>query len=275
MEDAQTTVALARLGLIDDAEIDLADAALLCAAADRPLLDLAPLRARIAGLAARLLADSSGIEGSSERARLLAAMIAGREGLTGDTRDYDHPDNADLSRLFERRHALPITLALLYVAVARRVGWTAEVLGVPGHVLVAIGGERDRVLIDAFDHGRFVGPAALAALVGRSLGNHVPPSPDHVRALDNREILVRLLSNQATRARRAGDTSRARVLTERMTLFAPRMTGLWWERARLEQQVGDLAAARRSLAAMLETTTDARVRARIASALTTLANSNS
>ena len=266
-------LALARLGLLDDADIDLADAALACAAADRPHFDLAPLRARIAGMAARLLADAAGVTTSRARARLLAALIAGREGLSGDTLTYDDPDNADLAMLFERRHGLPVTLALLYVALARRVGWTADALNVPGHVLVGIGGESDRHLIDAFDHGRAVGPAGLAGLVARAVGGHVAPQTEHVRPMTNREVLVRLLSNQATRARRAGDTARALLLTERMTVIAPGMTGLWWERARLEQQAGDVAGARASLTAMLETTHDDRIAARIAAALTTLASS--
>lgn len=266
-------LALARLGLIDDADIDLADAALTCSAADRPHVDLAPLRARLTGLVARLLADAAGVTSSRARARLLAALIAGREGLTGDTLTYDDPENADLAMLFERRHGLPVTLALLYVALARRVGWTADALNVPGHVLVGIGGESDRHLIDAFDHGRAVGPAGLAGLVARAAGDHVAPSAEHVRPMSNREILVRLLSNQASRARRSGDAERALLLTVRMTTIAPDMTGLWWERARLEQQAGDIDAARDSLAAMLETTHDGRIAARVASALATLASS--
>ena len=265
--------ALIRLGLVDDAEIDLADAALACAAADRPDLDFTDLRARIAGLANRLMAQAAGVDTNRDRARLLVALLADREGLNGDTADYDNPDNADLSMLFERRRGLPVTLSLLYVAIARRVGWTAEVLGLPGHVVVALGGDSDRIILDVFDHGRSLDAAGLGALVDRAMGGHVPPSPEHVRPLTNREVLVRLLSNQATRARRAGDAPRALVLSERMTAFAPGLTGLWWERARLEQLAGQTVAARASLVAMLDTTHDEATRARIADALQALAKS--
>lgn len=265
--------ALVRLGLVDDADIDLADAALACAAADRPGVDFAELRARVAGLAARLMAQAAGVDLSRDRARLLVALLADREGLTGDTADYDNPANADLMMLFERRRGLPVTLALLYVALARRVGWTADVLGLPGHVVVALGGDSDQIILDVFDHGRSLDSAGLGTLVDRAMGGHVPPSPEHVRPLGNREVLVRLLSNQATRARRSGDAARALVLAERMTAFAPGMTGLWWERARLEQVAGRTADARASLIAMLETTHDGATRTRIADALQALANS--
>lgn len=265
--------ALVRLGLLDDADIDLADAALACAAADRPAVDMAPLRARIAGLAARLLTEAAGIESSRERARLLVGLLSGREGLSGDTENYDNPANADLALLFERRRGLPVTLSLLYVALARRVGWSAELLGLPGHVVVAIGGDTDRIVIDPFDAGRTLDALGLGALVDRAMGGHVVPSAQHIRPLSNREVLVRLLTNQATRARRAGDSTRALVLAERMTALAPGLTGLWWERARLEQLAGDTAAARASLAAMLDTTHDEPTRRRIADALQALAKS--
>ena len=86
-------------------------------------------------------------------------------------------------------------------------------------------------------------------------------------------MLVRLLSNQAARARRAGDLDRALTLHERMTSFAPSFTGLWWERARLEQLLGHARTARASLGAMLETTRDPALRSRIRAALDALARS--
>ena len=275
MDSGEMDPALARLGLLDDADIDLAEAALACAGADRPGVDMAPLRARIAGLAGRLLAQSSGITDSAERAALLVALLSGEEGLNGDTEDYDNPANADLAMLFERRRGLPVTLSLLYAAIARRVGWTAQVLGLPGHVVMTLGGDGDRIVLDPFDHGRVLDSSGIGELVDRALGGHVTPEREHLRPLTNREVLVRLLSNQATRARRRGDTARALVLAERMTALAPRLTGLWWERARLEQLAGDSVAARGSLVAMLDTTRDPRTRGRIADALQALARSNS
>ena len=60
-----------------------------------------------------------------------------------------------------------------------------------------------------------------------------------------------------------------------MTAFAPGFSGLWWERARLEQLLGKLGAARASLAAMAETTHDGAVRTRITAAMAALARSTS
>lgn len=248
---------LAAIGCQDDADIRLDLAALELAAADRPRALLAPHIEFIESLARQLEAP---ISGSATRAGALSSLIAHTEGFTGDSEDYDAPRNADFISVLERRRGLPIALAILYVALARRVGWQARVLGLPGHVLVAVGGEADMALIDVFHHGRLVDPTTLPS----------GARPD-VALLDNRETLVRLVINQATRARQAGDNARALTLYRRLTLVAPAMPNLWWERARLEQMAGDKEAARRSLAAMRETTHDPTLEERIRAAYEALA----
>ena len=266
---------LARLGLVDDAAIDLADAALLLAAADHPDAALDTSRARLTGMALRLQREAAGLTTPRSRARALTELIAHAEEITGDAHDYDNPRNADLLELLDRKLGLPVTLSILYVSLARRVGWAADPLGLPGHVLVRIGHEPVAQLIDPFDGGRLLGTTGLAAVLTRVLGDAATLDADHLTPLSNRATLIRLLSNQATRARRSGDVARALTLHERMTLIAPGFTGLWWERARLEQLTGALGAARASLGAMLETTRDTSIRGRIRAALEALARSTS
>ncbi|MGI4877799.1 MAG: tetratricopeptide repeat protein [Janthinobacterium lividum] len=266
---------LGGLGLVDDAAIDLAEAALVLAAADRPDFDLDPIRARITGLVLRLQRDAAGVTTARARARALAEAIAHAESITGDSRDYDNPFNADFIALFDRKLGLPVTLSILYVALARRIGWSADPLGLPGHVLVRVGDEPVAQLVDPFDGGRLLDAGGLQAVLGRVLGSHATLDAEHLTPLSNRATLVRLVSNQATRARRSGDVARALVLHERMTLVAPSFTGLWWERARLEQLLGRVSAARASLGTMLETTRDVAVRGRIRAALEALARSTS
>lgn len=247
---------LAMIGCLDDEDIRLDHAALELAAADRVRPDLGGPHLLLDGLAARLPGH---VRGSSARAEALSGLLGGTEAFTGETDDYEHPRNADFISTLERRRGLPIALAILYVSIARRHGWTAQVMGLPGHVLVAIGGEAERVLIDPFHKGRFV-DAGLPATRG-----------DAAALLDNRQTLIRLVMNQASRAAQAGEDGRALTLYRRLTLVAPGYPDLWWERARLEQQAGDKEAARRSLAAMRETTHDPALVGQIRAAFETLA----
>lgn len=258
---------LAGIGCQQDADIRLDEAALHLAAADRPRADLRPDLAWLDSLAARL---SQGAVSAAQRAAALVALLAEAEGFTGDSEDYDAPQNADMISVLARRRGLPIALAILYVGIARRAGWNGRVLGLPGHVLAAIGGEADVTLIDAFAGGRTVDPRELPGLA-TTLARGQPLRPGDAALLTNRETLVRLVMNQASRARQAGDIPRALTLYRRLTLVAPAMPALWWERARLEQLSGDTGAARRSLAAMRETTRDPALSDRIRQAYEALA----
>ena len=142
-------------------------------------------------------------------------------------------------------------------------------------MLIRIGDEPGAVFQDPFDEGRVLDSRGLKRVLARVLGANATPDPAYLAAMDNRATLIRLLTNQAARARRLGDLERALVLHERMTAFAPFATALWWERARLEQHLGRLAAARDSLVAMRETTRDGAMLGRIEAALNALARSAS
>lgn len=255
-----------QLGLLDDDQIALDEAALSLALLDNPETDLDPYRDLLDDIATRLVEE--GADTNRERAVLLAQVIAGEFGFTGDTDRYDDPANADLIRVIDRRRGLPVALAILYVTAARRVGWSAHVLDVPGHVLILVGNEVAPVIIDPFKDGAAIGPGDLAALIAS--GRRGAPTTVQVKAMPNRAILVRLLLNQAKRAEQTGDADRAHALFERIAAFAPSYGGVWWERARLELIAGDTVSARASLAAVLETTRDLDIRARVKETLATL-----
>jgi regulator of sirC expression with transglutaminase-like and TPR domain len=259
------------LGLLDDGDIDLVEAGIALARADRPEADPARLRRLVSGWAISLQRDTPPVSGSG-RARRLSGLIASEAGLTGATEDYDNALNADLIAVIERGRGLPVALSILYVALARRVGWRADALNLPGHVIVEVRGGVDTALIDPFDHGMGITRERAMEIARHGGGEPVPVRFD---PMTNRQLLIRLITNQASRARSSGDTKRALRLYERMTMIAPRLSSLWWERARLEQLVGANKAARASLTAMLETTHDTGMGRRIQAALAALARSDS
>ncbi len=261
------------LGLLDDDAITLDAAALEIASLDHPDAQIDAYTDLLAAIAERLADLGGAAETAVARAKMLARVIGAEFGFSGDRETYDHPDNADMIRVIDRRRGLPVSLAILYVAAARRIGWAADALNTPGHVLVRIGHETAPVLIDPFGGGGIVGQDKLAALLAQVLGPDETLASRHLAGMTNGEVLVRLLMNQATRAEAAGDMARALVVYGRMTDIAPATGHAWWERARLELRQGDVAAARRSLSAMLEMTRDPQQRARISATLETLAGS--
>jgi regulator of sirC expression with transglutaminase-like and TPR domain len=261
---------IATLGLLDDDEIELDHAALALSELDHEGIDLEPYYALLDDIETRL-DEFVEAETCHEQGEALAQVFHQEFGFTGDADSYDAPLNADLIRVLDRRRGLPVSLSLLYVAAARRMGWTAYATNTPGHVLVRIGAG-PACLIDPFHGGAPVSSERLAALLYGALGPGGRPGPEHVAPMANRGVLVRLLTNQASRAERDGDPVRALALYTRMTIVAPENADGWWELARLQLQLHDVDAARASLNAMLEVTRDPHRRELVISTLRALAS---
>jgi len=260
---------LTRLGLIDEEFIILDEAALMLALPDNPEADLDPYHELLAEVAERLASVAPHAATAHDRADALSLVLAGEFGFVGDRESYDDPANADMIRVIDRRRGLPVSLSILYVSAARRMGWSAHILDVPGHVLVLVGTPADAVMIDPFSGGVLVLPDQLVALVSNASRPQAPREVE-IAAMPNRAVLTRLLLNQASRAEDAGKNVRALELYERITAFAPDAGHAWWQRARLELVGRDVAGAKRSLAAMLEVTRDSALRATIIETLESL-----
>ena len=260
---------ITHLGLIEETEIELDKAALQIAALDHPGADLPAYLDVLEAIAGRLRSRAARSVGPGAQAARLAEALAGECGFEGDRLTYDDPANADLIRVIDRRRGLPVALAILYVALARRVGWTAHALNTPHHVLVGVGAP-PFLVIDPFNRGVRVAPEQLESFLRSALGR-MQATPRLVAPMTNRGVLVRLMINQATRAEQAQRLPRALTVFQRITTVAPDYSPGWWDRARLEQATGDVSAARNSLSSMLETTRDPLLRTRVKSALDNLA----
>jgi len=261
---------LEELGLLEDEEIELDLAALTLSALDHEGVDLAPHYRLLDDIEDRLNQVGSDAMTVEQQASALAQVLNEEFGFVGDADAYGAPINADLIRVLERKQGLPVSLSILYVAAARRMGWPAYALNTPGHVLVRIGDERF-LLIDPFNGGHAVSMEQLAGMTRLYLGSEAKAEPEHLAPVPNRAVLLRLLRNQASRAEQDGDTDRAVVLHQRMSKFAPEYPDVWWEQARLHAQLRNLEAARDSLSAMLEITRDPARRKLINEALDQLA----
>ncbi|MGK2284984.1 SirB1 family protein [Pedomonas sp. V897] len=264
---------LIRFGALDDPEIDLAEAALMLAGLDHPRASLAQYRAFLDEMAGEVFELGLHAEGPAEQAAVLQSVIAGAFGFAGDRESYDDPANANLIDVIERRKGLPVALSILYIGAARAVGWQAHGINMPSHFLIRIGSGTNAVIQDPFSGGAVLDDVDVAVLQRSVTSPGMSLDPRHMEPLSNRAILVRLLNNIAWRAEESGDSQRALVIHERMTAIAPTFSNLWWERARLEQELGRISSARGSLSAMLETTRDEATSRRIRQALERLARS--
>ncbi|MDO7841720.1 SirB1 family protein [Sphingomonas immobilis] len=263
------SAAIEFFGLMDDDAFPVEAAALELSALDHHQASVTDYLGVVADMAARVSAIGSDARTGARQAEILADVIYGEHGFTGDRDTYDAAVNADMIRVFDRRRGLPISIAIIYVAVARQVGWTATVLNLPGHVLVQVGPD-DPAIIDVFDGGASVDPAQLDVALGIEKGV-ARGVAQKTFGMSARDVIVRLLNNQAGRAEQEGDHERARTVYERMTKIAPSAVHGWWALAQYQLMSGAADDARATLTSLLDVTRDRDLRAQITAAIENVA----
>lgn len=252
---------LAGFGTVTDAEIDLAEAALVLAALDRPGHSLEAYRVHLAELGSFLARERPLPTAAHERAAILSATLSGHFGYAGDSETYDDMANANLMQVIDRRRGLPVALGILYIHLARSIGWSAEGVNFPGHFLVRISGSGGSALLDPFAGGRVIEKEDLRAVL-RRVGLDRAPRAEDLMGMGNREVLLRLQNNIMQRALGAGDGERAASVLGTMLLLAPAAPGLWLELAALMGELGSLNDAVRSADRAAEVTRDPAERRR-------------
>ncbi len=244
---ANLEAALRRVGEQKSAAIDLAGTALLLAGLERPNAALDPYRDHLSALAREVAQAGRTAGGLKDRIGALNEVIFIRHGYRGDTESYEDPDNADLTRVIDRRLGLPVSLGIILIHTARAQGWPAMGLGFPGHFLVRIEHKGERAILDPFDIMRHVETHALRDLLKSLMGADAELTSDMYNPMSNRAILIRLQNNLKTRALQGDDRQRATTILERMVLFAPNQTMLWEELGLLRARDGKIKSAMAAL----------------------------
>lgn len=217
---------------VRDPNADLAEAALLCATESNPDLDVDVALLRLEAYADDL--RTRGFPGSDTvaQAAALAGYLHGRQGFTGDTDDYHDPRNSLLDHVLARKRGLPITLSIVYVAVARRLRVSAFGIGLPGHFVAGIGDPERPVVLDPFHGGRVIGDAELTELVERSTAGRARFVPSMLRPETPPRVIRRLLDNLSRDQVAQGDVNgalRTIELKQLLPISAPEDLRLYGE----------------------------------------------
>jgi regulator of sirC expression with transglutaminase-like and TPR domain len=200
-------------------DADLAAAALWIAAEEYPDLDPAAYLAYLDDVAGAVEQQVAGDIGSDAARSALAEEVFVRQGFAGNATEYYDPRNSYLNEVIDRRRGIPITLAVVYLSVGRRLGMPVHGVNAPGHFLVRHG---DRVL-DPFASGRIVADETLLEQL-RQMGVS-EPEPQLERLLttppDTRSILVRMLGNLKANHLQRKDFVRTLAVVDRLVHLEP------------------------------------------------------
>jgi regulator of sirC expression with transglutaminase-like and TPR domain len=234
-------------------EVDLARAALVVAKIEYPRLD--PRRAldRLDDLGARARRRLDALPQGSVTARVasLNELLFDEEGFEGNRRHYGDFRNSLLNVVLERRTGIPISLAVVYIEVARRAGLVVFGVSFPGHFLLRVpsdaGDDGPPLILDPFDRGRRLSEQDCRELLQRHVGDDAEYDRALLESCPPRQILGRMLNNLKRTYVELRSYPHARAVTELLMSVGPSFGSDLRDRGLIAYHLDDYQTALRDL----------------------------
>jgi regulator of sirC expression with transglutaminase-like and TPR domain len=195
-------------GFIRSLNYELETGALLLSRTVAPSLDVGACCTALDQLAARcreLIVEPSS---AREKCRVINRVLFHESGFHGNVENYTDPLNSFLDQVVARRTGIPISLTIVYLLVAQRLGLNLEPVGLPGHFVVGCYLEDAPFFIDTFDSGVFrTSDEIFTAL----RANNIVPKATDLAPTPVREVLCRSCRTLVNHYHGVGDAERARL----------------------------------------------------------------
>lgn len=207
-----------------EADLNLAEAALLIAQEEQPELDVAAYLGRLDALADSVRSRLPEAASFADIIQALNTVLFEEEGLSGNQTDYHDPRNSFLNEVLDRKLGIPITLSLVYIEVGNRLGVPLVGVGFPGHFVVKYAGPDGETVLDPFQAGSRVSQAQMEDKLRAMYGPNNPFAgqlPKLLAAVGKKDMLLRMLRNLKQIYTQKEDFERALSVAERILLVAP------------------------------------------------------
>jgi regulator of sirC expression with transglutaminase-like and TPR domain len=221
LETLQARQAFAEIAALDEEALSLDRAALVMALEEYPDLNIVEYLSKLDTLAVRAdvligidRTPVNVIEGINE------ALFV-QEGLRGNSDDYYDPRNSYLNDVLDRKLGIPITLSLVYMEVAKRIGFPIQGIGFPGHFLVKhVEAERE-IIVDPFNLGHILTWNDCQELLDKIYKNAVTMNETFLQPMEKRTILTRMLFNLKSIYTQKEDYLKALSVIEKILMLNP------------------------------------------------------
>ncbi|MGD9646399.1 MAG: SirB1 family protein [Pirellulales bacterium] len=205
-------------------DVGLIDLMLELAADAEPGLDAADCRRvlRELGDKARRRIDALSPAASlHDKLTAISRLLYVDEGFCGNRDEYYDPRNSLLNEVLERRMGIPITLAIVYQAVAAAAGVDVQGVGAPGHFVLR--GEDDLAswYVDPFERGDVLEASACRQRIEELTGQVCAVGPEEFPPASTIEIVVRVLRNLKAAYALEEQWCEALAVQERLVLLLP------------------------------------------------------
>jgi regulator of sirC expression with transglutaminase-like and TPR domain len=195
---------LSRVLAGEEEKIDLIHAALLLAKLDNEDVDVDAYRAEVERMARKAAEGLAKDAADDAKLKALDTFLFEKRGFHGSRGDYYNRSNSYLNEVIDDREGLPISLCVLYMDLARRLGVSVVGVGLPGHFVARhVPKEGEGQFIDVFERSeRLTAEAAkkkASDFTGREVDNEV------LKPVSKKDIVTRMLHNLLGVAQREQD----------------------------------------------------------------------
>ena len=203
-------------GFIRSMNYELETGVLLLSRTANPDLDSGACCTFLDQLAARCRELLPAPASTRERCRVINRVLFHEYGFRGNTEHYTDPLNSFLDQVLQRRKGIPISLAIVYLLVAQRLGLPLEPVGAPTHFLLGCYEEDAPFFVDAYRQGTLLSAPEVFTLLRAS---HVVPQVSDLAPTPVREVLCRWCRNLVQHYTAANDPESARLFASFVTEF--------------------------------------------------------
>jgi regulator of sirC expression with transglutaminase-like and TPR domain len=198
-----------------DREINLSRATLHIAQIEYPELDVDLYLQRLdvmgAEIAKRLPADRYPLK----VIQVINVYLYTELNFHGNEEDYYNPRNSFLNDVIDRQTGIPITLAVIYLHLAKAIDFPMVGIGMPGHFLIRPNFENAGIFVDVFDRGEILFVEDCRQKLMNIYQQDIPFLPPEVlQPVSNRQILHRILNNLQANYLHQPDFNRAFVIKQ-------------------------------------------------------------
>ena len=146
------------------------------------------------GVACEDLACRSSGDGR-EQLEAVSRLLYEVEGFHGNRDAYYEPQNSYLNEVLARRRGIPISLGIVYMAVAARVGLRMFGVNTPAHFVVGCRTSEGVLFVDPFTGGEVLDREACKERIESLVGHKGVVMNEHFRPAGSLDIAARVLRN--------------------------------------------------------------------------------
>jgi regulator of sirC expression with transglutaminase-like and TPR domain len=198
-----------------DREINLSKSALYIAQIEYPDLDIDRYLQVLAEMSSEVVQRLPATHYPLKVIQIINQYLYTELNFHGNERDYYNPRNSFLNDVIDRRTGIPITLAVVYLHIAKSIDFPMVGIGMPGHFLIRPNFENAGIFVDVFDRGEILFAEDCRQKLINIYQQDIPFLPPEIlQAVSNRQILLRILNNLQANYLNQPNFERALVIKE-------------------------------------------------------------